>query len=100
MPRLAKLYETHADQRDRFEILAIHDTAAKTFEELDGKLEAVKTTVWKGKDLPFPVLLDSTGQTLKRYGISSFPTSVLIDPDGNLVRGGDVSTLEQALRRK
>jgi hypothetical protein len=41
---------------------------------------------WEGKTLPFPILLDATGKTVKAYGIRGFPTHVLLDPDGRVVK--------------
>lgn len=93
-----KLYEEHKDQRDRFEILAFHDARAKTFEELDGKLEPIIKDKWGGKALPFPILLDPSGDTIKDWGIRAFPTMILIDPEGKLVKGGGEKELEAALK--
>lgn len=56
----------------------------------------MREKLWK-KPLPFPVLLDATGATTKRWGVHMFPTTVLIDPDGKLVRGGGEKLLEQKL---
>ena len=89
-------YEKHQDERDRFEILALHDGSAKTFEELDRKTRNVQEKVWK-KPLPFPVILDASGETTKRWGVHAFPTTVLIDPEGRLVRGGGEKMLEKKL---
>lgn len=97
MPRLIDFYERHSAERDRFEILAFHDGTAKTFEDLDKKTKEVQEKVWK-KPLPFPVLLDASGGTTKRWGVHAFPTTVLIDPDGKLVRGGGERMLEQKLK--
>jgi len=91
------LYEAHKDHRDKFEILAFHDASAKTFEELDQKLTTVKKSYWHGKDLPFPILLDATGETIQTYGIRAFPTTILIDPDGNLVGEAGEHELEAKL---
>lgn len=93
MPELIALYEDHEDHKDhreKFEILAIHDESAKTFAELDAKLPKLKERYWQNKDLPFPVLLDSTNATGKAIGISHYPTTLLIDPEGKLV--GEVGT--------
>ncbi|MEK7469968.1 MAG: hypothetical protein AAB074_21580 [Planctomycetota bacterium] len=92
-------YEKHKDQRDRFEILAFHDARAKTFEELDEKLKPIIKDKWQGKSLPFPILLDASGDTIKKLGIHSFPTVILIDPEGNLVKGGSEARLEEELKK-
>ncbi len=90
-------YEAYREHRDKFEIIALHDTTAKDFDELDRKLAKTKENLWGGKNLPFPVLLDATGTTLKEFGVFMFPTQVLIDPNGTLV--GMVSGTE-ALEEK
>ena len=82
-------YEEHAEHRDQFEILALHDGTVKDFDEMDAKLEETKNSLWGGRDLPFPVLLDAPkgdhGVTTETFGIRSFPTTILIDPEGKLV---------------
>jgi len=34
--------------------------------------------------ISYPVLLDSTGEVARRYGVDSLPVSFLVDPDGRL----------------
>ncbi|MHC5010122.1 MAG: thioredoxin domain-containing protein [Planctomycetota bacterium] len=92
-----KLYETYAAQREHFEILAFHDATVSSFEELEEKLVPIREKYWEGNRLPFPVLLDATGDTLRAYGISAFPTHVLLDPEGNVVKGNGEKRLEEAL---
>jgi len=91
------LYESHKDHRDKFEILAFHDNSAKDFDELDKKCDQPRKLYWQGKNLPFPILLDSTGQTLKTYEIRAFPTTILIDPEGKLVGEASEEQLEAKL---
>ena len=93
------MYEEHEALRDRFEVLAFHDATAKSFEELDAKLARVIEKRWKGKTLPFPILLDSTGATVKAFGISAYPTTVLIDPEGKVVKGDGEQNLKAVLKR-
>ncbi len=90
------LYESHKKDGDKFEILAFHDGTAKDFAELDKNLPRTRKRYWGGRDLPFPVLLDATGQTIKDWGVRAFPTMLLIDPEGKLV--GEVS--EEELEKK
>ena len=98
LPRLMEFHATHQADRDRFEILAFHDATAKTFAELDEKLKPVIEQRWQGKSLPFPILLDASGATVKRYGIQGYPTLILVDPEGRVVKGGSEAMLEAKLK--
>jgi hypothetical protein len=94
---LIDFYEEHKDHRDKFEIIAFHDSTAKDFGELDKHLPGLREKLWRGRDLPFPILLDSTGKTVKAYDIHAFPTTLLIDPDGKLVGHTNEEDLEKRL---
>ncbi len=85
MPGLIDLYDAHKKDREKFEILAFHDGTVKDFAELDTKIVQARKRYWGGRDLPFPILLDATGQTIEDWGIHGFPTTLLIDPEGKLV---------------
>jgi hypothetical protein len=91
------LYDAHRNHREQFEILAFHDATAKVFTELDEKLKPVIQNRWRGRQLPFPILLDATGQTIKDFGVRSFPTVILIDPEGKLVGEVGDHALEEKL---
>jgi thiol-disulfide isomerase/thioredoxin len=72
MPDLNEFHQKHQDKG--FEILAINagetrDTAAQFANLLE---------------LGFKVILDSDGKVLNGLGITGFPTSILIDPEGNV----------------
>jgi len=90
------LYDEFKDRRADFEILAFHDTQAKSLADLDERMKPLEAEVWKRK-LPFPILLDDTGTSLRTFGVTSFPTLVGIDPEGRVVRGGGDYTLRQWL---
>jgi hypothetical protein len=97
LPHLIDFYEDHKADRDKFEILAFHDAQAKNFSELDKKLEPIIKNTWGGRALPFPILLDSTGETVEKFGIRAFPTILLIDPEGRLVGEATEEELEKHL---
>lgn len=99
MPALSKIYEEYRDLRDRFEVLAFHDNSVKDFDELDENLKPAMKAYWGGKPLPFPVLLDTTGETVMAYGINSWPTSFLIDPEGKIV-AAEAEELERILKKE
>ncbi len=73
MPSLVKLYDAFKD--DNFVILAI---------DIQEKHEIVKAYVNQQK-LPFPVLMDSTGQVAFKYGVRGHPAHFLINTKGELV---------------
>jgi thiol-disulfide isomerase/thioredoxin len=75
----------HAADRDKFVILTIHDPQATDFAMLDDKLRPIIRRPWRGRSLPFPILLDTTGETVKDYGVVHWPTVVLLDPEGRVV---------------
>ena len=97
MPGLVDLYNTHKKDRDKFEILAFHDGTVKDFEDLDKKMASPRKKFWNDRELPFPILLDATGQTIKDWGVHAFPTTLLIDPDGKLFGEAGEEELEKKL---
>lgn len=99
-PRLATFLDAHKGDRDQFEILALHDPTAKTWDDYEAKVKHVKAGPWAGADPALPILLDASGETWKAWGINKLPVMALVDPDGNVVRKGDDSTLEEKLRKK
>jgi thiol-disulfide isomerase/thioredoxin len=85
LPHWMDFAEAHAANRDKFVILAFHDPQATDFAMLDEKLKPIVHGPWRGRMLPFPILLDTTGQTVKDYGIEHWPTVILLDPEGRVV---------------
>lgn len=97
IPELTKFYEEHAAQRDRFEIVGICNTEAelKTMADLDRELAPVVKAIWHGKQIPFPVVLDNTLQSVANFGQTA--SKLLFNPEGKLVPG-DEKTLAEKLK--
>ncbi|MCK4292084.1 MAG: carboxypeptidase regulatory-like domain-containing protein [Planctomycetes bacterium] len=96
MPNLMAIYDAFSDSG--LIVIGIHDDSVESIDELDEKLTKVREKIWMGRELNFPIALDGGGETqvvgtdLKvrgattaAYRISSFPTTVLIDPDGKVI---------------
>lgn len=98
MPDLIRFVEDHPSLRDRFAVLAVHSPDGKDFAAIQPAYDRLVQRVWSGKSLPFALLFDRTGATHERWGISSYPTSILVDPEGNVVGWGTVKDLERALQ--
>ena len=97
IPTAISFQKMYAEHADKFVILALHGSGAKTLAELDAKLPPIREKYWNGEELPFPVLLDGTEETAKRYGVDSWPTTLLIDPQGVLVGYGTFEELAKKL---
>jgi thiol-disulfide isomerase/thioredoxin len=80
-------------------IIAIHDDSLGTVEELQEKLKDLSEKRWSGRPIPFAVALDGGGETkidgtdrsargatTAAYGIQGWPTSILIDKKGNVIK--------------
>ena len=100
LPNWIDFCEEHAAHRDRFEILAIHDDTVRSFAMLDSGLKPIIKTIWRGRPLPFPTVLDATGETIENFGVRAFPTVVLVNPEGILVQLPPEQSAEQYLAAK
>lgn len=100
IPKLTAFYEQHKSSRDMFEVVGVcidFNGNIRSMDQLNAALKPVEKHVWKGKRIPFPVILDSTFASWERFGLPGLGTAVLIDPAGNLVKG-DESTLAEILQ--
>ncbi len=66
--------------------------------DLDRALAPIVKTIWAGKELPFPILLDNTSTSMENFGVEFFGATVLINPAGHLVQG-DESTFAKILEQ-
>lgn len=126
MPDLFDLYAKY--HAAGLEIVGIHvdqgedeDDPVDTVQKLDGKLTKVRQELWKGRDVPYPVGLvtgkqtsfDAGVETRKarsgisaQFGVVFYPTLILIDRRGNIVRRfnprlpEDITLLEKLLNDK
>lgn len=98
---MAKFYEDHAADRDRFEVVVLcidDDGELTSMAAVDRKLEPVVKHIWGGKALPFPIALDASFQTMENFGSSTYGP-YLVDPEGTLVKG-DEAVLAEKLKKR
>jgi len=91
MPVLIDLHERFAARG--LTVVGVHVDAAAdgvdTAEKLDAKIAPFVRTAWKGKALPFPnalVVGRNAGRAPDQYGVEFYPTTILIDREGKVVR--------------
>jgi peroxiredoxin len=110
MPNLMDLYHEFRDRG--VEVVAIHDESVASVEELKTTIAKLQAEQWNGRELPFPVLLDGGGETpipgstLKArgattaaYGITAFPTTLVIDRQGRIEGQINLHDLQSARQR-
>jgi peroxiredoxin len=74
MPSMERLYQTF--KSTEFVLLAV---------SMDRQGEGVARPFVENLKLSFPVLLDTTSEVGRQYGVRGLPTSYVIDPDGLLI---------------
>lgn len=85
LPELIELYRVRPGIDRTLKILTIHSARdVRTAEEYEKKTHNIKQKYWEGHSLPFPTLIDGERNTAKTWGINSFPTLILIRPDGTI----------------
>jgi thiol-disulfide isomerase/thioredoxin len=85
MPPLIELHDLYAEQG--VVIIAIHDNTVATVPELEAELTEARQLYWGRRDVPFPVGIDSgpgRGAVHEDYGVEEWPTTIVIDRDGNV----------------
>lgn len=87
MPALQRVYERYRDEG--LEVLAVAVDDLPGERQPDGRIEGLVSRFADEYGLTFPVAIDPTGGTERRFGTEYLPTTVLIDRDGR-IRGTEV----------
>lgn len=85
LPDIEELYKEYNLNQDEVVFLGIaNPSSAKYPNNQDvGKEEVI--SFLEDKKYTFPTLFDETGEVLQKYNISAFPTTFMIDKEGNIV---------------
>lgn len=94
-PKLISLHEKYHDRG--LTIVGVHADIGLSVSEAQEKIEGYKKKIWKIKSIPFPIAFDGGGDTQRpnttakswgatnaAYAITSYPTTVMIDKNGNV----------------
>lgn len=82
MPSLQRVYERFRDEG--LEILAVAVDDEPGVRGPDGRIEGPVSRFVEEYGLTFPVAVDPTGDTERRFGTEYLPTTVLIDREGRI----------------
>jgi len=85
MPQLIELHDLYAERG--LTIIAIHDNSVRSVPELEAEIDEARRLYWGRRDLPFPVGIDNgpgRGVAHEAYGVNEWPTTIVIDRQGNV----------------
>ena len=84
MPDIQALYEKYGENEGDLIVLGVANPMTDEMpNNQDGTVEEV-TDYLEENGLTFPVVMDTTGELFYWYGISAFPTTFMIDANGNV----------------
>lgn len=81
MPDIQKLYEEYSAQGDEAEVVILGAAAPEMGQE--GDISSI-TQFMEENGYNYPVLMDENWEMFNWYGITSFPTTFMIDKEGNV----------------
>lgn len=84
MPAIEALYERYGGNREDLVVLGVANP--KTEEHPYNQDEDIETVqaFLSENNYTFPVAMDTTGEVFQQYGIYAFPTTFMIDTEGNV----------------
>ena len=84
MPDIQKLYEEFGENTEDVIILGIANPKSKEHPTNQDATEEEIVTFMNENGYTYPVVMDRTGDIFSQYGISAFPTTFMIDAEGNI----------------
>lgn len=84
LPDIQKIYEEYGENKEDVVILGIVGPKTEESSTIDNKNEEEIKQFIKDYNITYPVLFDNTGKSFYDYYIQSFPTTFMIDKEGNI----------------
>lgn len=102
MPDLQKAYEKYGENNDELVILGVSEPKTDENPNANDVSQKEITDFLDSNGYSYPVLMDTTGDIFGTFGIRSFPTTYMIDREGNLIGyipgAVNASTLENIIQ--
>lgn len=83
MPEIQQLYEHYGENEGDVAVLGLAFPSDENSYTQEGSMQSVIDYLAE-ENLSYPTLMDTTGELLYSYGISSFPMTFMIDASGNV----------------
>lgn len=98
MPHIQKIYEEYSENSGDLVVLGVANPKTDTHPKNSDVSEEEITQFMEENGYNYPVAMDTTGDIFSSYGISSFPTTFMIDAEGNVFGYVSGSLTEEMIR--
>lgn len=85
IPDIESLYKEYNLNQDEVVFLGVTNPKSEKYPQNQDEEKDKIISFLKNKGYTFPTLFDETGDILKNYNISAFPTTFMIDKEGNIL---------------
>ena len=103
MPDIQSLYEKYGRNQGDLIVLGVANPKSEKYPLAnDGSREEV-TAFLGDNGYTYPVMMDESGEAFAQYGVTSFPTTFMIDTDGNVfgyVKGSLTADMMESIVRQ
>jgi len=84
MPDIQALYERYGGNKEELVVLGVANPKSEDYPYNQDEDEAAVTAFLSENGYTFPVVMDRTGEVFGQYGVTAFPTTFMIDREGNV----------------
>lgn len=98
MPHIQKIYEEYGKNEGDLVVLGVANPRTDSHPKNSDVSEQEIKQFLEDNGYDYPVAMDNTGDIFGTYGISSFPTTFMIDKDGNIFGYVSGSLTEEMIR--
>lgn len=84
MPDIQALYETYGENKEDLIVLGVANPKTNDHPNNQDETQEKVAGFLSENGYTYPVAMDTTGDVFSAYGISSFPTTFMIDKEGNV----------------
>lgn len=84
MPHIEELYKEYNENSDDIVILGVVNPKSKEYPRNQDVEKDEIISYLNENDYTFPTVFDNTGEVFSKYHISAFPTTFMIDKEGNI----------------
>lgn len=84
MPDIQALYETYGENKEDLIVLGVANPKTDDHPNNQDETQEKVAGFLSENGYTYPVAMDTTGDVFSAYGISSFPTTFMIDKEGNV----------------